>query len=65
LRRNAKIWPGTATDLTDLERQYLHRRITETRHTIERLEDAPAMEAGQIPAASSGAALTHKNNWPD
>lgn len=39
LRRYCQL---LATDLTDLEREFIHKRIAETRRALEQLEDSLA-----------------------
>ena len=51
LRRYCQL---LATDLTDLEREYLHRRIRETREALERLE--AEVLAGRAAVAGPAAA---------
>ena len=41
-----------ATDLTALEREFLHRRIAETRRALEQMEIALAAEAAKAQAAA-------------
>jgi hypothetical protein len=40
-----------ATDLTDQEREFIHRRIAETRLAIEQLENAIVMKRPEAEAA--------------
>ena len=40
-----------ATDLTDLERDFIHRRIAETRRALEQLERASAFKLTEAQAA--------------
>ena len=42
-----------ATELTELERQYLHKRIAEERASLERLQGAQPDQAGAVIAAES------------
>ena len=42
-----------ATELTELERQYLHKRIAEERAELERLQGAQPDQAGAAIAAES------------
>lgn len=48
LRRYCQL---LATDLTDLEREFIHRRIAETRRSLEQLEDSAASRPTDTQAA--------------
>jgi hypothetical protein len=48
-----------ATDLTDLERQYLHKRIAEEHAQLERLEESMAIlaECSLVPERKTGRSI--------
>ena len=50
LRRYCQL---LATDLTDLEREFIHRRIAETRRALEQLESSLAIKLTEARAAQN------------
>jgi hypothetical protein len=53
-----------ATDLTELERQYLHKRIAEEQAELERLQESQPEQAGVVVAADAMGKRTASNLAP-
>ena len=53
-RRNIQRYARLlATELTELERQYLHKRIAEEQAELERLQEIQSEQAGAVVAAEA------------
>ena len=53
-RRNIQRYARLlATELTELERQYLHKRIAEEQAELERLQESQSEQAGAVVAAEA------------
>ena len=62
-RRNIQRYARLlATELTELERQYLHKRIAEEQAELERLQESQSEQAGAVAAEAMGKRMGEQSN---